>query len=92
MSMADQEILLEYDDEERNCHAMLDAGKALGLGTTHREALEDLREAAHYYINTMIDLKLRELNQEVPAEGREENGNIRTETSHIRKYRRPQIC
>jgi hypothetical protein len=70
MSMPGQEIQIEYDDEERNCHAMLESGKAIGLGTTSSEALEDLRQAAHYYIDTIIELKLDELNREVPPEGR----------------------
>ena len=40
---------------------MLDSATAIGTGMTHEDALEDLREAAHFYIDTMIDLKLQEM-------------------------------
>ncbi len=33
-------------------------------GSTAGEALEDLRAAAHFGIDTMIDLKLKEIRQE----------------------------
>ena len=69
MSIPGQEILIEYDDEELNCHVMLNSGKVIGLGATHSDALEDLREAAHFYLDTMIDLKLRDMNRVTPAEG-----------------------
>lgn len=71
MSIPSYEIQIEYDEEDRKCYAMLESGKAIGLGTTRGEALEDLKEATHFYIDTMIELKLRELNQVVPVEGRE---------------------
>jgi hypothetical protein len=34
---------------------------AIGMGKTEKEALEDLREAAHFGIETMVNLKLREI-------------------------------
>ena len=73
MSMPGQEIQIEYDEENHDCHVVWESGKAIGLGMTHREALEDLREAAHFYIDTTIDLKLQEINGIIPVEGREEN-------------------
>jgi hypothetical protein len=36
----------------------------IGLGRTEGEALEDLRTAAHGNADTMIDLKLKDLNRE----------------------------
>jgi hypothetical protein len=86
MAKSSREIQIEYDKENRNCHVILEAGKAIGLGTTRRDALEDLREAAHFYVDSMIDMKLREPNQVVPVEGREENGDIRTKTDSHGKY------
>ena len=75
MSMPGQEIQIGYDDAERDCHAILDSGKVIGLGATNNEALEDLREAAHFYIDTTINLKLQEINGSTPLQGREENGS-----------------
>lgn len=75
MSMSCHEIRIEYDNPERNCYVILDSGKAIGLGTTDREALEDLRDVAHFYIDTTIDLKLQEVNGTIPVEGREDNGS-----------------
>ena len=57
------EIQIEYDEPNGNCHVIMDSGRAIGLGTTHRGALEDLREAAHFFIDTTIDLKLLELDR-----------------------------
>jgi predicted RNase H-like HicB family nuclease len=34
---------------------------SVGLGKTEAEALDDLRAAAHFGIETMVDLKLREI-------------------------------
>jgi predicted RNase H-like HicB family nuclease len=34
---------------------------SVGLGKTKTEALDDLRAAAHFGIETMVDLKLREI-------------------------------
>ena len=34
---------------------------SVGLGRTKAEALDDLRAAAHFGIETMVDLKLREI-------------------------------
>lgn len=66
MSTPGQEIQIEYDDVEQNCYVMLGIGKTIGLGTTDREALQDLREAAHFYIDTTIDLKLQEMSKVAP--------------------------
>jgi predicted RNase H-like HicB family nuclease len=76
MSIPDREIIIEYDEQNGDCHVIMEPGKAIGLGTTHRDALEDLREAAHFYIDTTIDMKLTELVRGHSAERRQENGSI----------------
>ena len=35
-----------------------------GMGKTKREALEDLREAAHFGVDILIDLKLKNIKKE----------------------------
>jgi hypothetical protein len=35
-----------------------------GMGKTKREALEDLRAAAHFGVDTLIDLKLKNIKKE----------------------------
>ena len=69
MSIPDREIQIEYDEQSHDCHVMWKSGRAIGLGTTLREALEDLRQAVHFYIDTIIDTELTELNQGLPEEG-----------------------
>lgn len=71
MSIPGQEIKLEYDRENGDCHAIMEPAAVIGLGTTHHEALEDLREAAHFLVDTIIDLKMQGLDRGVTTEGGE---------------------
>jgi predicted RNase H-like HicB family nuclease len=51
---------LEFDDETRNYYIVWEP-IVIGLGKTRQEALEDLRQAAHSGLDTLIDLKLEDI-------------------------------
>jgi len=55
------EITIDYDDNSQNCYCVWRPLTSVGLGKTEAEALDDLRAAAHFGIETMLDLKLREM-------------------------------
>ena len=52
------EILVAYDDSQ-SYYCIWQPLTCVGLGKTKVEALADLRAAAHFGIETMVDLKLR---------------------------------
>ena len=62
MSMPKHEISIESDAETQGFYTIWEPGSAIGMGMTEKEALGDLREAAHFYIDTIVDAKLREIN------------------------------
>ena len=53
----DENVEIRFDEESLNYYADC-RFIAIGLGKTRKEALEDLREAAHFGIDTLINLKL----------------------------------
>jgi len=53
-------IELEFDEETRNYYIVWEP-IVIGLGKTRQEALEDLRQAAHSGLDTLIDLKLEDI-------------------------------
>ncbi len=55
------EIMVACDDDSRSYYCIWQPLTSIGLGKTKAEALDDLRAAAHVGIETMIDLKLREI-------------------------------
>ena len=57
------EIMLEFDDEISSYYAIWQPVAAIGLGSTRIEALEDLRSAAHFGIETRLNLKLTEIDE-----------------------------
>ncbi len=59
--MSDNEMTIEYDEELKSYYIVCRPLAAVGLGETEREALADLREAAYFGIDTMVDLKLEEI-------------------------------
>ena len=69
MSIPNHEILIESDAETDGFYTIWEPGSAIGMGTTKKEALDDLREAVHLYIDTMVDAKLREVNHNIPRQG-----------------------
>jgi len=56
---SNRDIQIEFDEETQNYYVSWEPPIAIGLGKTKEEALEDLREAAHLGVDTLIDLKLR---------------------------------
>ena len=63
MASYDSEIRIEYDEEAQSYYIIWRPVAAISMGHTGREALEELRQAAHYGIDTMVDLKLVEIEQ-----------------------------
>ena len=53
------DIEIEFDKETRNYHIIWEPF-AVSSGKTKQDALEDLREAAHFSVDTLVDLKLAE--------------------------------
>jgi predicted RNase H-like HicB family nuclease len=56
-------IELEFDEETRNYYIVWEP-IVISLGKTRQEALADLRQAAHFGVDTLIDLKLKDINNE----------------------------
>ena len=52
-----RDIEIEFDEETQE-HYIIWEPVVIGLGKTRVEALQDLREAAHSGVDTLIDLKL----------------------------------
>ena len=55
------EIIITYDDDSQSYYCFWRPLTSVGLGKTEAEALDDLRVTAHFGIETMVDLKLREI-------------------------------
>jgi predicted RNase H-like HicB family nuclease len=55
------EIIVDYDDDSQSYYCIWRPLISVGLGKTEAEALDDLRAAAHVGIETMVDLKLKEI-------------------------------
>ena len=54
------DITLKYDREAREYYIIREP-VVIGTGITRREALEDLRTAAHFGVDTMINLTLKDI-------------------------------
>jgi hypothetical protein len=57
------EIIVEYD-ETLDSYYVIGEMAVAGLGKTKQSALSDLRKAAYLGIDTMVNLKLKSLEQE----------------------------
>jgi predicted RNase H-like HicB family nuclease len=58
------EIIIAYDGDSQSYYCIWRPLTSVGLGKTEAEALDDLRAAAHFGIETIIDLKLREIEKD----------------------------
>ena len=56
------EIQIAFDEEMQGYYAIWEP-VAIGAGKTRREALDDLRQTAHFGVDTFIDLKLKDINK-----------------------------
>ncbi len=60
--MSKNDIKIEYDSLSSSHYIYWEAAFAVvGLGVTKIEALNDLQQAAHFLIDSLIDTKLKEL-------------------------------
>ena len=57
-------IEIEFDDVSRDYYIIWGLPISIGSGGTEIEALQDLREAAHFCIDLLIDQKLKEISKE----------------------------
>lgn len=57
------EILVAYEDDSQSYYSIWQPLTCVGLGKTKVEALADLRAAAHFGIETVVDLKLTEIEE-----------------------------
>ncbi len=58
------DIQIIFDGLSCDCYAVWQLPLAMGYGTTKVEALDELREAAHFCIDVLIDKKLKEIKKE----------------------------
>jgi len=56
------EIDVEFDEATQGYYAVWEP-IAIGAGKTKHEALDDLRQAAHFGVDTFIELKLKDINK-----------------------------
>ena len=54
-------IRTEYDDDSQGYYIIWQPLTTIGMGRTGQEALEDLRAAAHFGIEVMVNSKLKEI-------------------------------
>ena len=58
------DIEIEFDGETQDYYIVWEP-VVISLGKTKGEALEDLREAAHLFVDTLVDLKLKGISEGV---------------------------
>jgi predicted RNase H-like HicB family nuclease len=76
------DIIITYDDNGQSYYCIWRPLTSVGLGKTEEEALDDLRAAAHFSIETMVGLKLREIGK-TAAKGEGCNRQKSVRRSHI---------
>jgi predicted RNase H-like HicB family nuclease len=59
----DNSINLEFDNKSGEYYIVWEP-VVIGAGKTAGEALEDLREAAHFGVDTLVDRKLQDIKKE----------------------------
>jgi predicted RNase H-like HicB family nuclease len=62
-ALAENDINLEFDSESGEYYIIWKP-VVIGMGKTSTKALEDLREAAHFGVDTLINLKLKDIGKE----------------------------
>ncbi len=61
MLLAGNKIQIEYDEEIQSYYIAWNPLITIGMGKTEEEALDELRQAAHFGIDTVVDLELVEI-------------------------------
>jgi predicted RNase H-like HicB family nuclease len=59
--MDKNKIEIEYDETSGNFYIAWCPPAVVSMGDTEQDALDDLRQAAHFGIDTVLDIKLAEL-------------------------------
>jgi predicted RNase H-like HicB family nuclease len=59
--LPDDEIIIAYDSDSQSYYCIWRPLTSVGLGKTEAKALDDLRAAAHLGVETMVDLKIKEI-------------------------------
>jgi predicted RNase H-like HicB family nuclease len=62
-ALAENDIKFEFDSESEEYYIIWKP-LVIGMGKTRGKALEDLREAAHFGVDTLINLKLKDIGKE----------------------------
>ncbi len=62
-AVAENDIKLEFDGESGEYYIIWKP-LVIGMGETRTRALEDLRAAAHFGVDTLINLKLKDIGKE----------------------------
>jgi hypothetical protein len=62
-ALAENDIKLEFDGESGE-YFIIWKPVVIGMGATRTRALEDLRKAAHFGVDTLINLKLKDIGKE----------------------------
>jgi predicted RNase H-like HicB family nuclease len=62
-ALAENDIKLEFDGESGEYYIIWKP-VVIGMGKTRTKALEDLREAAHFGVDTLINLKFKDIGKE----------------------------
>jgi hypothetical protein len=63
-----QDIKLEFDKETQSYYIIWQP-VIISLGKTRTAALQDLREAAHFGVDNLIDLKLKDIRKGDKSDG-----------------------
>jgi len=69
------DIEIEFDRETEDYYIVWEPA-VISSGKTKEEALEDLREAAHFGVDTFVDLKLRDIGEGGDTDDREAQTDI----------------
>jgi predicted RNase H-like HicB family nuclease len=57
------DVEIEYDEETQDYYVVWEPPVAIGSGKTKSEALLDLQQAAHCGVDTVIELKFKDISK-----------------------------
>ncbi len=78
MLLHNDQIKIEYDEDLQGYYVAWNPVAAVGMGETEKKALEELRQAAHCGVETMVNLKMAEINdREGEKDGRQSHAKRR---------------
>jgi hypothetical protein len=71
MMPSNEEIIMEYDEMTESYYVVWEPMAVIGMGETKKEALDDMRQAAIFSMDTVARLKLAEIQYEETARGKQ---------------------